>query len=100
MNELDSEASAVLTWSCSTVFSVQTYTSTKENINLCPTFWDVFDEGSGPSGHPANEGPGPSGQAFIGQPEEVRHAVADAAHEAGRAAQDLQRAHHPTWEVK
>lgn len=72
----------------------------KDSINLHPTFWDVFDEGSGPSRDPADEGPRPAGQAFVRQSEEVGHAVADAAHKAGRAAQDLQRPHHPTWDMK
>lgn len=65
--------------------------------NICVTFWDMFDEGGGPSGHPADKGSRPAGQALVRQPEEVGHAVTDAPHQAGRTAQDLQRSHHPTW---
>lgn len=60
------------------------------------TFGDMLDEGGGPSGNPADEGSRPARQAFVGQPEEVGHAVADTPHQAGRTAQDLQRSHHPT----
>lgn len=56
----------------------------------------MFDEGGGPSGHPANEGSRPAGQTLIWQSEEVRHAITDAPHQAARTAQDLQRPYHPT----
>lgn len=67
-------------------------------MNICGTFWDVFDEGGGPSGHSADKGSGPTGQTLVRQPEEVRHAVTDAPYQAGRTAQDLQRSHDPTWD--
>lgn len=75
------------------------FTSLHKNImNVCVTFWDMFDEGGGPSGHPTDKCSRPARQTLIWQPEEVRHAVTDAPHQAGRTAQDLQRSHHPTWD--
>lgn len=86
-------------WGYYTIFLVQIYSIIKENIiNLRRTLWDMFDEGCGPSWHPANEGSRSAGQTFIRQSEEVGHAVADAPHQAGRTAQDLQRPHHPAWD--
>lgn len=69
-------------------------------LRICVTFWDMFDKRGGSSGHSTDEGSRTTGQTFIRQPEEVWHSVTDAAHQAGRTAQDLQRAHHPAWERK
>lgn len=69
-------------------------------MNLCGTFWDVFNEGGGPSGHAADEGSGPASQTLVRQPEEVGHTIANAPHQAGRTAQDLQRPHYPTWDIQ
>lgn len=58
----------------------------------------MFDKGGGPSGNSTDEGSGPTGQTLVRQAEEVRHAVTDAPHQAGRTAQDLQGSHHPAWD--
>lgn len=62
------------------------------------TFWDMFDEGSGSSGDPTDEGSGPTSQTLIWQAEEVGYTITNAPHQAGRTAQYLQRPHHPTWD--
>lgn len=62
------------------------------------TFWDVFDKRCCSSGHAADKGSRSSSETFIRQAEEVRHTVTNAAHQAGRTAQDLQRPHHPSWD--
>lgn len=71
----------------------------KNILNIFVTFWDMFDEGGGPSGDPTDEGSRPASQTLIWQAEEVRHTVTDAPHQAGRTAQDLQRPHHPAWDT-
>ena len=58
-------------------------------MSICVTFWDMFDERSGPSGHPTDEGSRPTGQTLVRQPEEVGHTVTDAPHQTSRTAQDL-----------
>lgn len=67
-------------------------------MNMRVTFWNVSDKGGGPPGNSADEGPGPTSQTLIRQPEEVRHTIPDAPHKAGRTTQNLQRSHHPTWD--
>lgn len=59
------------------------------------TFGNVLDEGRGPPGDAAHEGAGAAGQALVREPEEVGDAVAHAAHQTRRAAEDFQGSNHP-----
>lgn len=88
-----------------TVFLKNYYShpSLQVNILCCEelktfTLWDMFDEGGGSSGDPTDEGSGPASQTLVWQAEKVRYAIPNAAHQAGRTAQDLQRPHHPTYD--